>query len=133
MTVNEKIKTIDSNIEGKKAQYGLSSGNVRKYEFLTGKDVLPEKGLLEKAATIKRFQYSSLGNELKKQTDIAKKEYQGLDTIYECDKKEDDETNRKPTIKKYSKSNLIYSSKHSFYKYYNIKRFNSHAFESKYF
>ena len=33
----------------------LSSGNVSKYEFLTGKDVLPEKDLLVKAATKKRF------------------------------------------------------------------------------
>ena len=50
----------------------MSWGNVCKYEFLTGEDVLPEKGLLEKAATIKRFEYSPLGKELKKQTDIAK-------------------------------------------------------------
>ena len=45
---------------------------VRKYEFLTGEDVLPEKDLLEKAASIKRYKYSPLGSELKKQTDIAK-------------------------------------------------------------
>ena len=32
--------------------------------------------MLEKAATIKRFEYSSLGKELKAQTDIAKKQYQ---------------------------------------------------------
>ena len=30
----------------------LSSGNVGKYKFLTGKDILPEKKLLKKAATI---------------------------------------------------------------------------------
>ena len=35
--------------------------NVSGYEFLTGKDVLPEKDLLEKAATMKRFEYLSLG------------------------------------------------------------------------
>ena len=34
----------------------------------SSKDVLPEKGLLEKAATIKRFEYSPLGKELKAQT-----------------------------------------------------------------
>ena len=51
----------------------LSSGDVGKYEFLTSKDVLLEKYLLEKAVTIKRFEYSPLGSELKKQTDIAKK------------------------------------------------------------
>ena len=44
----------------------LSSGNVGKYEFLTSEYVLPEKGLLEKAATIKRFEYSPLCSELKK-------------------------------------------------------------------
>ena len=39
---------------------------------MTGKDVLPKKDLLEKAATIKRFEYLPLGSELKKYTDIAK-------------------------------------------------------------
>ena len=46
----------------------LSSGNVSKYEFLTGKsvkDVLLKKDLLEKAATLKRFEYSPLGSDLK--------------------------------------------------------------------
>ena len=50
----------------------LSSGNVCEYDFLTSEFVLPEKKLLEKAATIKRFDYSPLGSELKKQTDIVK-------------------------------------------------------------
>ena len=62
-----------------------SSGNVSKYEFLTGNDVLPEKDLLEKAATMKRFEYLLLGKELKAQTDIAKKRYQKLNNIYEFD------------------------------------------------
>ena len=44
----------------------LSSGDVGKY--LKDRDVLPEKGLLGKAATIKRFENSLLGCELKKQT-----------------------------------------------------------------
>ena len=53
MTASEKIKTIDNKIEQKKAQYNLdrqiakisafSSGNVNKYEFLTGIDALSEK------------------------------------------------------------------------------------------
>ena len=50
----------------------LSSGNVCEYDFLTSEFVLPEKDLLEKAATIKRFDYAPLGSELKKQTDIVK-------------------------------------------------------------
>ena len=51
----------------------LSSGNNCKYEFLIGGDVLPEKELLEKAATIKRFEYLSLHSELKKQTGTLQK------------------------------------------------------------
>ena len=50
----------------------MSLGNVSKYEFLTSKDVLPGKELLEKAATMKRFEYSPLDNELKAQTGVAK-------------------------------------------------------------
>ena len=59
MSISKKIKTIDNKINQNKAQYNLdretakiyslSSGNVSKYEFLTGEDVLPEKkNLLEK-------------------------------------------------------------------------------------
>ena len=82
MTVSKKIKTIDNKIEQNKVQYDLDrqtakilalpSGNVNKYGFLTGKNVWPKKDLLEKAATIKRFEYSPWGKELKAQTDIAK-------------------------------------------------------------
>ena len=36
----------------------LSSGNVGEYELLTNEDILPGKELLEKAATVKRFEYS---------------------------------------------------------------------------
>ena len=65
MSIKEKIKANNNKIDQKKAQYSLdrqtanisalSSGNVSKYEFLTQKDILPEKDLLEKAATLKRF------------------------------------------------------------------------------
>ena len=44
----------------------LWSGNIGKYEFLVGKDVLPEEDLLEKAATIKRYEYSPFSSEMKK-------------------------------------------------------------------
>ena len=65
MSISVKIKIINNKIKQNKAQYNLdrqtakcsalSSGNVSKYEFLTGKDVLPEKDLLEKVATIKNL------------------------------------------------------------------------------
>ena len=41
---------------------------------MTDKDVLPEKGLLEKTAAKKRFEYSPSGKELKKQTSVAEKQ-----------------------------------------------------------
>ena len=53
MSISGKIKTIDNKIEQNLAQYNLdrqntkisalSSRNVRKYEFFTDEDVLPEK------------------------------------------------------------------------------------------
>ena len=39
---------------------------------------MSEKGLLEKIATVKKCEYSPLGSELKKQTDIAKDQYKLL-------------------------------------------------------
>ena len=67
MSISGKIKSINNKIEQNKAQYDLdgqtakisasSPGNVGKYEFLTGKDVLPEKYLLEEAAAVKRLEY----------------------------------------------------------------------------
>ena len=76
------MKSINNKTEQNKAQYNLDRqtgkittsplGNVGKYKLLTGEDILLEKDLLEKAATIKKFEYSPLDKELKAQTDIAK-------------------------------------------------------------
>ena len=117
MSISEKIKAINKNIGQNKAQYdldrqtakisALSLGNVSKYEFLTRKYVLPEKDLLEKAASLKIFEYSRLGKELKAKTDIAKKQYQNLDNTFEFEKIIKIE---KPTLENYNKSNLIYNA-----------------------
>ena len=82
---NEEIKTIDNKLQQSKVKYNLdrqtakisalASGKVVKYEFFTCKDVLLEKALLEKAVTIKRLKCSTLGSELKKQTDTANSQY----------------------------------------------------------
>ena len=86
--------------------------------------------MLEKAATMKRFEYSPLSRELKSQTDIAKKQYQKLDNTFEFDKIIKKEG---PTFKKYNKSNLIYNSKYDFYKYCrDSKIFDDLSFKSKY-
>ena len=64
--------------------------------------------MLEKPSTIKRLEYSLLGKELKTQTDIAKKQYQNLDNIFEFEKiiKKGE-----ATFKNYNKSNPICYSK----------------------
>ena len=67
-SVNNKNKQNKDqyNLGGQTATISaLSSGNLGKYEVLTGKDLLPEKDLLEKTALMKRFEYSPLGKELK--------------------------------------------------------------------
>ena len=81
----------------------LLSENVGKYEFLKG--VFPEKGLLEKAATIKGFEYSPLGSQLKEQFDIVKNEFDEK----ECDKtiNEEEKDDKIPTVKRCNKSDLI--------------------------
>ena len=58
LPIEEKKKELEISI--------LSSGNVSKYKFSTGKDVLSEKDLLEKATKIKIFENSPLGNKLRK-------------------------------------------------------------------
>ena len=44
--------------------------------------------MLEKAATMKRFEYSPLGKELKKQTSVAEKQHQSFDKDFNRDEKE---------------------------------------------
>ena len=78
MSISEKIKTINQN----KAQYdldrqtvkisALSLANVSEYDILTSKDLFLVKEVLKKASTMKIFEYSSLGKELKVQNNVAK-------------------------------------------------------------
>ena len=101
MSISNKIKAINNNIEQNKVQYSLdrqtakisalSSRNVSKHEFLTGKDVLPEKDLLERAAAIKRFEYSPLGKTFAKQTNVIKKQTEIIN-------KKEDKRNKLKTI-----------------------------------
>ena len=85
--------------------------------------------MLEKAVTIKRVDYSPLGKELTAQTDLAKKEYQGLGKAFISNmvdkylnelliKKE------KSTFKEYNKLNLTYN-RLSFYSHSDYEKFYS--------
>ena len=61
---------------------------------MTGKDVLPEKDLLEKFEAIKKFEYSLLGKESEKQTSVGEKQYKKFNNAFESNKKEEEEKSR---------------------------------------
>ena len=69
MTINDQIRDekiqYDINEETAKIS-ALSSGRIRKYEYLTGEDILPsnQQQIIEQA----KFTYSPLGKALEKQT-----------------------------------------------------------------
>ena len=75
MTVTGQIKIIDNKIKANQAQYdldrltakisALSSGELRKYEYLTGEDLGYRPGVLEQT----KFDYSPLGKVLNKGLD----------------------------------------------------------------
>ena len=83
------------------------------------------KRLLEKAAALKRFEYSPLSRESKLQTSAAEKQYQKLDHVFQSNKKE-----RKNEISR-AKSNIICSKDFTFYKYHNINKCDKRSFYSK--
>ena len=67
MTVTDQIKIIDNKIKANQAQYDLdrlaakisaySSGDLRRYEYLTGEDLRYKPSVVEQA----KFDYSPLG------------------------------------------------------------------------
>ena len=61
---------------------------------MTGKDVLPEKDLLEKFEAIKKFEYSLLDKESEKQTSVGEKQYKKFNNAFESNKKEEEEKRR---------------------------------------
>ena len=75
-----------------------------KYEFLINKDVSPEKGLSPRAASIKKFEYSSWGCELEQQAIIAKKQNQRFDKVVMG---LTNKGGKESTIETYYRSNLI--------------------------
>ena len=68
MTVTDQLKTTDNPIQANQAQYDLdrlaakisaySSGDLKKYKYLTGEDLGYKPSIIEQA----KFDYSSLGN-----------------------------------------------------------------------
>ena len=132
MSISEKMKAINNKIQQNKAQYNLdrqtakisalSSRNVSKYEFLTGKDVLPEKDLLEKAVMMQRSEYSPLGKELKKQASIAEKQYQDFD-VFNHDEKEEPLKIEKEEPLTTDDLSLFYNNKYTFSEFKNVGKY----------
>ena len=83
MTVTDQLKIIDNKMKANQAQYYLdrlaakisaySSGDLRKYEYLTGEDLGYRSSVVEQA----RFNYPPLGQVFNKdwQKMIKKKEF----------------------------------------------------------
>ena len=72
MTLTEQVKILDDKIKANKAQYDLdkeaakisvlSSGELEKYEYLTGEDLGYKPDIIQKA----KVEYSKLGKIFKK-------------------------------------------------------------------
>ena len=86
MTINDQIrdKKLQYDINRKAAKISaLSSGNIKKYEYLTGEDILPsnQQEIIEQA----KFTYSPLGKAFEKQVKIiedqGKKQVDALNTL----------------------------------------------------
>ena len=79
MTINEQLQILDNKIRSNKAQYdldrqnakisALSSGELDKYEYLTGEDLGYKPDVVQKA----KFEYSPLGQVFNKGLDTSEK------------------------------------------------------------
>ena len=79
MTINEQLQILDNKIRSNKAQYdvdrqnakisALSSGELDKYENLTGEDLGYKPDVVQKA----KFEYSPLGQVFNKGLDTSEK------------------------------------------------------------
>ena len=108
MTPPEQVKIFDDKIKVNKDQYdldreaaktsALSSGELEKYEYLTGEDLGYKPKVLEKV----KFQYSPLGEALKNNAKTK------TDKIVKKDKKD---------------KHLVYNQQHSFAKFKDISDF----------
>ena len=118
MTLTDELKILDGNIKANQDQYdldreaakisALSSKELGKYEYLTGKDLGYKPEVIEKA----KFEYSPLFDALKNNKAKSKRD----------------------EIAKISKQNkyFIYNSQHTFEKFKNISDFKEMPLDSMY-
>ena len=73
-----------------------------------------------------------LGNELKNQTSIAEKHYQGLNKLFKSEEKEEPVTTKKEKSAIIGKWKLMYGRKYSFSYFSNIRKYYFLSFTAKY-
>ena len=99
MTLTEQVKILDDKIKVNKAQYdldretakisALSSGELEKYEYLTGEDLGYKPDVIQKA----KFEYSPLGKVFNKGLDESDKKEGLLKRLKNIEGKNKDQLN----------------------------------------
>ena len=143
MTVTDQIKILNRKIKQNEAQYdldreaaktsALSSNNLDKYEYLTGKDLGLKPSTIEKA----KFEYSPLGKILNKELSEEDKKEGLFKRLKNIDNKNEEQlkllsnTNKNSSIK--NESDYNYNNNFAFYKFYRyFQNFRDRSLESKY-
>ena len=144
MTVTDQIKIIDSKIKANQAQYdldrltakisALSSGELRKYEYLTGEDLGYNSSVVEQA----NFDYSLLGKIFTKGLREDDQKEGLLKRLRKTEDKNEEQlqlfskANKISRIAK-NKSEYNYDNKFAFYKFYkDFENFRKRSLGSKY-
>ena len=129
MTVTDQIKIIHNKIKANQAQYDLdrltakisaySSGDLRKYEYLTGEDLGYKPSVFEQA----RFDYSPLGNIFTKGLDKYEQKEGIFKRLENIKDKKEEMLNAFSAVNKVSKaaknqSDYNYDNIFDFYRFY---------------
>ena len=144
MTVTDQIKIIDNKIKANQAQYDLdrlaakisaySSGDLRKYEYLTGEDLGYKPSVFEQA----KFDYSALGNFVNKGLQEGDKKEGRLKRLKNIEDRSEEQLEAFSKINKISRfekyeSDYNYNHKFAFYIIYRgFERFLKMSLGSKY-
>ena len=135
MKVSDQLKIIDNKIKANETQYDFgrlvakisaySSGDLRKYEYLTGEDLEYKPGVFEEA----KFDYSLLGNIFTKGLDKDDQKEGFLKRLENIKDKNEELLNALSAANNVSKSSenesdFNYDSNYAFYKFYtDFKKF----------
>ena len=80
---------------------------------------------------MKRFDYSPLGKELKKQTSVAEKQYQSFDKVFNYAEREELVKIKKEGPLTTDKPKLVYDDKYSFSEYKNVEKYIEDEYKVK--